>query len=85
MKTTWGQNSDYFDGDPVVRANRTKFRNVETNAVINVTKNGTTVVPQGLTPSGDFTKIYTADDVMTEDYIPGMVLGDLHLPEEDEK
>lgn len=33
----------------------------------------------------DLDKIYTTDDVMVEDYIPGMVLGDLHLPEEDEK
>lgn len=33
----------------------------------------------------DLNKIYTTDDVMNEDYIPGMVLGDLHLPEEDEK
>ena len=33
----------------------------------------------------DLNKIYTTDDVMIEDYIPGMVLGDLHLPEEDEK
>ncbi len=75
MKTTWGQNSDYFDGDPTVRANRTKFRNVETNAAINVTKNGTTVVPQGLTPSGDFTKIFTADDGKIEYYITTTVKG----------
>lgn len=33
----------------------------------------------------DLNKIYTTDSVMSEDYIPGMVLGDLHLPEEDEK
>ena len=33
----------------------------------------------------DLNKIYTTDDVMIEDYVPGMVLGDLHLPEEDEK
>ena len=33
----------------------------------------------------DLNKIYTTDSVMNEDYIPGMVLGDLHLPEEDER
>ena len=33
----------------------------------------------------DLNKIYTTDEVMIEDYIPGMVLGDLHLPEEDER
>ena len=32
----------------------------------------------------DLNKIYTTDDVMHESYISGMVLGDMHLPEQDD-
>ena len=75
MKRPWGQASDYFTGDPTIKKNREKFRNVETNAELNVTKVGNTYVAAGLTPTNEFSKIYIADDGKVEYLVKTTVSG----------
>ena len=70
MKTTWGSDSEYFNGDADLKKQRNKYRDVINNTEITgVTKDTSgTIIASGLTPSTDFITPYVADDGKT-DYI----------------